>query len=511
MKSLVVTGILLIAAVAAADPPPRVDLRVIPSRSAMHPAGAIGTSPLTPRTRTRPDVPGGGGAAKPGGGGTWTDPVVQTSYPAPFAASLLTSSEGIGADGVAPPDTNLAVGDTQVVETVNLEYAVYDKSGTQLTTAAPIHTIFTGLGGMCETSDGGDPIVLFDGQAHRWFVSQLEYNSNFSSNLLCTAVSATSDATGAWYLYEWDFGSDLPDYPKIGVWPDAYYFSANVFWMGAFFLSADACALDRNAMINFQNATGVCFTSSSPSLLPASLDGATAPPAGAPGLYLRLNGSSAVALYRFHVDFVNINNSTFSSVSLPVAAIHQACGGKTCVPQPGTTQQLDSLGDRLMYRLSYRNFGTYESLLVNHSVQVRSSNNQTGVRWYEIRNPFGAATVAQQSTFAPDTSRYRWMGSLAQDKQGNILLGYSASSATLYPSIGYAGRLATDPAGQLSGEFVSLFGTGSQTMNRWGDYSSMAIDPVDDCTFWYANEYLVTTGTSWHTRVESLRFPSCVP
>jgi hypothetical protein len=341
-------------------------------------------------------------------------------------------------------------------------------------------------------------------------VSQLEYNSNFSSNLLCTAVSAGPDAiTSAWYLYEWDFGSDLPDYPKIGVWSDAYYFSANIFWMGAFFLASDACAFDRNAMINFQPAVGVCFSSSSPSLLPASADSATPPGPGEPGFYVRLNGSSAVTLYKFHVDFVNTNNSTFSGVSLPVAAIHQACGGRTCVPQPGTSQQLDSLGDRLMYRLSYRNFGTYESLLVNHSVQIRSSSNQTGVRWYEIRNPNGAPAVAQQSTFAPDTTRYRWMGSIAQDQQGNMLLGYSASSSSLFPSIGYTGRLATDPSNQLSGEFVSTFGTGSQTLNRWGDYSSMAVDPVDDCTFWYANEYLVTTGNSWHTRIESLKFPGC--
>src|SRR5439155_2716610 len=143
---------------------------------------------------------------------------------------------------------------------------------------------------------------------------------------------------------------------------------------------------------------------------------------------LRTNGSSALALYRFHVDFVNTNNSTFSGVSVPVTAFHLACGnGGTCVPQPGTSQPLASLGDRLMYRLSYRNFGTYESLLVNQSVQVRSSSNQVGVRWYEIRNPFGTPVVTQQSTFSPDTTRYRWMGSMAQDKQGNLLVGYSSS------------------------------------------------------------------------------------
>ena len=508
--ALAAAGISVTAATALADPPPRVDMRVIPSRSVSAPGGAkINSSPLTPRTRVRPDVPGGGAGSRPGGGGTWTDSVVQTQYPNPFAATVLTSSEGIGSDGVAPPDPNLAVGDTQVIEIVNTEYSVYDKAGTQLTAPVPIHTLFTGLGGMCETQDGGDPIVLFDQMAHRWFISQLEYNSNFSSNLLCTAVSTSADATGGYTLYEWDFGSDLPDYPKIGVWRDAYYFSANIFWMGALFLASDACAFDRNAMLNAQPAIGVCFSSSAPSLLPASVDGATPPPAGEPGFYLRLNGSSGVTLYRFHVDFVNTGNSTFAGVTLPVAAIHQACGGGTCVPQPGLTQQLDSLGDRLMFRLSYRNFGTYESLLVNHSVQIRSSSNQTGVRWYEIRNPHGAPTIAQQSTFAPDSSRYRWMGSIAQDKQGNMLLGYSVSSSTLFPSIGYSGRQAGEPLNQLESEFVSTFGTGSQTMNRWGDYTSVAIDPADDCTFWYVNEYLLTTGSSWHTRIESVKFPSC--
>jgi hypothetical protein len=501
------------ATAAMAEAPPRVEMKVIPSRSASRPGGAnMGSSPVTPRNRPRPDAPGGGGSARPGGGGSaWTDAALQSSFPNPFAPALLTSSEGIGADGVAPPDTNVAAGDTQVVEIVNMEYAVFDKTGVQLTAPLPIHTIFTGLGGMCEAQDGGDPIVLFDQQAHRWFISQLEYNSNFSSNLFCTAVSQTADAiNGGWYLYEWNFGSDLPDYPKVGVWPDAYYFSANLFWRGSFFLAADACALDRNAMINFQDATGVCFSSSSPSLLPASADGATPPPAGAPGLYIRTSGSSALALYRFHVDFVNTGNSTFTGVSVPVAAFHLACGsGGTCVPQPATSQQLDSLGDRLMYRLSYRNFGTYQSLLVNQSVQVRSTSNQVGVRWYEIRNPFGTPAVYQQSTFAPDTTQYRWMGSMAQDKQGNLLVGYSSSSSSQFPSIAYSGRLTGEPLNQLESESVSLFGTGSQTLNRWGDYSSMSVDPVDDCTFWYANEYLVTNGNSWHTRVESLKFPGC--
>ena len=511
---MVVAGVAVYSSAALADPPAQP--RVMHANAVASPAnkrpGVIPDVAHEHMEIRKPELPGGGGGGgRGGGGGSWTDAALQTSYPASFAASLLTSTDGIPADGVIPPDANVAVGDTQVVEVVNTEYAVFDKTGTMLQAPQPIHTVFTGLGGMCETQDGGDPVVLFDQLAHRWFVSQLEYNADFSQNLLCTAVSTTADAMGGYVLYEWDFGNNLPDYPKIGLWPDAYYFSANMFWSGAIFLNAEACAFDRNAMINGQPAIGVCFSSSSPTLLPASLDGSTLPNAGAPGLYLR-NASNALALYRFHVDFTNINNSTFRSVSVPVQAFHLACGnGGTCIPQPGTTQQLDSLGDRLMFRLSYRRFATYESLIVNHSVQVRSTSTQVAPRWYEIRNPFGTPAVAQQSTFAPDTTRYRWMGAVGQDKQGNLLLGYSASSASLFPSIGYAGRLATDPANQLSSEFLSFFGTGSQTgYARWGDYTSMAVDPVDDCTFWFVGEYLVTAGSfNWHTRLESLKFPGC--
>jgi hypothetical protein len=458
----------------------------------------------------KPDSPGGNGGGRGGGGGTFTDSALQTSYPSGFAPTLVRSIEGISADGTVPPDANLAVGSTQVVEVVNTEFAVYDKSGALLLGPAPIHTLFTGLGGMCETNDGGDPIVFFDQVAGRWFVSQLEYNNTFTTNLLCTAVSTSADATGTYVLYEWDFGSNLPDYPKIGVWPDAYYFSANLFYRGSIFQGADACALDRSAMVAGTDATGVCFSSSQASLLPASLDGSTLPDPGEPGFYVGL-GSSALTIYKFHVDFVNINNSSFTSVSRPVAAYRQACGGGACVPQPSTTMQLDTLADRLMYRLSYRRFATYESLLVNHSVQIRSSSNQSGVRWYEIRNPNTSPVIYQQSTFAPDTTRYRWMGSVAQDKQGNMLLGYSAGNATLFPSIGYSGRLATDPINQLEAEGPYFVGSGSQTTySRWGDYTSVAIDPVDDCTFWFAGEYLPATGVfNWHTLLESFKFPGC--
>jgi hypothetical protein len=192
---------------------------------------------------------------------------------------------------------------------------------------------------------------------------------------------------------------------------------------------------------------------------------------------------------------------------MSVASFSEACSGGACIPQPGTTQKLDSLADRLMYRLSYRNFGTYASLLVNHSV---TAGSVTGVRWYELRDSGAGPTVAQQGTYAPDSS-YRWMGSIAQDKQGNIAAGYSVSSSSLQPSIRFATRAPSDPAGQLSGEVNLLSGTGSQSgHSRWGDYSSISLDPVDDCTMWFTTEYLGQNGDFiWSTHIDHFKLGTC--
>jgi hypothetical protein len=220
-------------------------------------------------------------------------------------------------------------------------------------------------------------------------------------------------------------------------------------------------------------------------------------------------GSNNLNLFKFHVDFATPSNSTFTGPTvIPVAAFTPLCNGGTCVSQPGTTQKLDSLADRLMYRLAYRNFGTHESLVVNHSVVAGSSG---GVRWYELQNPNGTVTVAQQSTFAPD-SNFRWMGSIAMDKSGDMALGYSISSSSTSPSVAFTGRAASDPANTMQAETIAASGTGSQNggLNRWGDYSAMQIDPVDDCTFWYTQEYMKTTGSfNWNTRIVNFKFPNC--
>jgi hypothetical protein len=518
---LIVSAVALWNVPLRAETPPRAEITVVNAEAhalsaplrdfvPFAPGLPAPASPVIALRKPGGSRPGGGGG---GGGTSWSDPDLQQSYPASSLPAATLTFDGIGANGSIPPDTNLAVGATQAVEVVNTEYAVYDKStGARTLGPAAVHTIFTSLGGMCGSSDGGDPIVLYDQGAGRWLISQLEYNSSFSSNLVCVAVSTTSDATGNYNLYSFNFGGNFPDYPKFGVWTDAYYFSANMFRNGSSFIGAQACAFNRSAMLNGSPAAAVCFQGGTSvySLLPAHLDGGTSPPAASPDFYLQFV-SNALNLYKYHVDFATPANSTFTRSTLAVGSFHEACGGGACVPQSGTTKQLDSLGDRLMYRLSYRNLGSYESLLVNHSVQVSSANNQTGVRWYEIRNPGTTPTVYQQSTFSPDASVYRWMGSIAQDKQGNMLLGYSSSNASLFPAIGFTGRLASDPLNQMEPEGLIWAGGGSQTTySRWGDYSSMAVDPTDDCTFWYATEYLPSTGVfNWKTHVASFKFAAC--
>jgi hypothetical protein len=443
------------------------------------------------------------------------DPVVQVGSVTPFTPPVTQGFEGLGNGQYgfsvtsAPPDTEGTVGATQYVQWVNTSFAIFNKStGALIAGPTAGNTLWSGFGGGCQTNNDGDPIVLYDKIANRWVFSQFSVST--TPYLQCIAVSTTSDATGTYNRYSFQY-SNFDDYPKMSAWPDAYYETFNMFAGGTTFVGADACAYDRNAMLAGSTATQVCFQqgTSVGGLLPSDLDGATAPPAGSPN-YMVYFGTNNLNLFKFHVDFTTPANSTFTGPTvINVAAFSPLCGGGTCVPQPSTTQQLDSLADRLMYRLAYRNFGTHESLVVNHSVVAGSGG---GVRWYEIQNPSGTPTVAQQSTFAPD-SNYRWMGSVAMDQAGDLALGYSVSSSSVSPSVRFAGRVPTDPASTLESEVNIVSGTGSQSGNslsRWGDYSAMQIDPVDDCTFWFTEEYMKTTGSfNWNTRIANFKFPGC--
>jgi hypothetical protein len=434
---------------------------------------------------------------------TLTLPLVDTSPGLNF--------DGISADGVAPPDTNGSVGDNvtnQYVQIVNTEYAVYNKTtGAVILGPTAIDTIWSGFSGACSTGNGGDVNVLFDKAAARWVVGQL--GPGFTS--YCVAVSTSDDATGSYARYEFDFGSNIPDYPKLGVWPDAYYWTSNTFQNGSNFIGAMPCAYDRASMLTGGAANAICFQESSSvaSLLPSDLDGSTPPPSGEPNVYVELLDTSDLGLFYFHVDFSNPSNSTFTGpTTVPVASYNEACGGGTCIPQAGTSQQLDSLGDRVMFRNAYRNLGGTEYLVVNHSVTAGSS---VGVRWYQILSPSGTPTVAQQGTFAPD-STFRWMGSIAMDQSGNIAMGYSASSSSIHPAVRYTGRVPSDPSGMMESEDSIIEGAGSQTggLTRWGDYSGISIDPGDDCTFFYTTEYIPSNGSfNWNTRIASFKFIGC--
>lgn len=446
------------------------------------------------------------------------DPVRQALAPITTGSPTTgLSFEGLGQGqygfGVQyiPPDTNGTVGATQYIQWVNASFAIFNKTTGALIAGPTLgNTLWQGFGGGCQTNNNGDPVVTYDKLANRWVMSQFSVST--TPYLQCIAVSQTSDATGAWYRYSFSYGnSDFDDYPKMGVWPDAYYETFDMFLNGQTYIGPDACAYDRNKMLAGLAATQQCFqlSASIGPLLPSDLDGATPPPSGSPN-YMLTFGTNTLSMYKFHVDWTNPANSTFSApIGIPgVAAFNPLCGGGQCVVEPGG-YTLDSLGDRLMYRLAYRNFGTHESLVVSHSVVAGSSG---GVRWYEIQNLSGTPMLAQQSTYAPD-STYRWMGSVAMDQAGDLAVGYSKSSSSVYPSVAFAARLASDTPSTLQAETVVVSGTGSQNYNsnnRWGDYSAMQVDPVDDCTFWYTQEYIKTTGSfNWNTRIANFKFSNC--
>jgi hypothetical protein len=453
------------------------------------------------------------------------DPVLQ-ARPAPglalTAPATVANFDGIGQGftgpsgtfvvNSAPPDTNGAVGPNHFVEIVNTDFAVFNKSGTPLFGPVPINTLWSGFGGNCQVQNDGDPVVSYDRIADRWILSQFQVSTLPFQQ--CVAVSATSDPTGSYFRYVFTYTDGFPDYPKMGVWPDGYYITYNVFNnSGTAFLYSKACAFDRAHMLTGAAAIQECFntTSSFGGLLPSDFDGRILPAAGAPMPLVALGATSTtLALWKFHSDFTTPANATFTGpATLTVPVYSEACAPSgTCIPQSGGGS-LDSLSDRLMYRAAYRNFGDHESIVVNHAVTVGSS---VGVRWYELRGVTTTASLFQSGTFAPDAS-FRWMGSAAMDQAGNIAIGYSVSSSSIKPQIRVTGRLAGDPAGTMTqGETTIVAGAGAQgpTLSRWGDYSSLSVDPIDDCTFYYSNEYIPANGTfNWRTRVASFKLSPC--
>jgi len=419
---------------------------------------------------------------------------------------------------VAPPDTTGDLGPNHYVQWVNLRYAIYTVSrdaSNQITGFIPVagfpkngNTLFQGFGGRCESDNDGDPIVQYDQFADRWILTQFAVSATPYTQ--CVAVSTSPDPTGTYYRYSYSFARDFNDFPKMGVWRDGYYITYNMFKSGRSFSGANVCALERDKMLVGAAARQICVkTTAAHSIEPADIEGSTLPPAGSANPMLSI-GTTALQAWRYSVNWAAGTGTLTGPTAVSGAAtFSRACGGGTCIPQPGTSQQLDSLGDRLNYRLSYRNFGTHESMVINHPV---ATGGTSAIRWYELRNATSTPTVFQQGTYSPDAT-YRWMGSAAMDKAGGIAIGYNVSSSSVVPSIRYAYRAAGDPASALGNETNILVGGGSQSGNqlaRWGDYSTISVDPVDGCTMVFTTEYLPATGNyNWSTHIASFKLSSC--
>ena len=374
----------------------------------------------------------------------------------PSIPSPILSFDGIpvGGAGPWPPDTSGAAGLTQYVQTVNNGYEVFDKAtGTSVLGPLVIQSLWSGFSGPCQ---GGHsdvpnwPVVLYDRLADRWVITRIVSDgaNPDSTNVECVAVSTTSDATGSYRRYNFVLGTNIYVYPKFGIWPDAYYLLTEVYSQNQVFLGFQPFALDREKMLNGQTPTyitpGILSISAARyRILPVDLDGSTLPPSGAPATFLGFPGNGQYNVYHFHVDFVAPNNSTWTTFATPAAAsFAPLCPqNDSCVPPKDTTLRLSGLGNFLMPRLAYRKFTDHESVVGNLSV---NANNVAGIRWFELRDVTnGPVTVFQESTYQPDTT-WRWTGSAGMDRMGNMALGFRASSAIIYPSIRYTGRLATD-------------------------------------------------------------------
>jgi subtilisin-like proprotein convertase family protein len=468
------------------------------------------------------------------------DPTVQGALgdgPNVMPTPIVSFDSTIGCGGCAPPDPNGDVGPNHFVAMGNSQFQVFSKTGTSLLGPANINTLWAGFGGACQTRNDGDPVVIYDQLDDRWILTQFTSAAPFFN---CVAISTSPDPTGTYFRYAFSTGNNFPDYPKFGMWNDALYISTREFagGSGGPFAGVGAYAVNRAQLVAGNPAAQLISLLASPAsaggafnvgdgLVPTDLDGAQLPPVGSPNYFIGSMDQGgpysapqdALVLWKFIADFATPANSTFTLANtIPVAPIDTIpafCGGtRACIPQQGTTHMVDHLGyrQRPLFRAAYRNFGSHQSIVTNQSVEA--SPTMSGIRWWEIRSPNSSPVLFQDATYAPGLTDgiHRWMGGIAMDTVGNIALGYSASSSTIFPSVNYTGRLASDPINTMpQGEAQIKVGTGSQTsLNRWGDYSDMVVDPLDDCTFWYTSEYVpVTSATGWRLRIGSFKFPNC--
>ena len=446
------------------------------------------------------------------------------------AAPAIASFDGLGVGfdgpqgpemGRNPSDNSLAVGPDRIVQIVNSRLAVFSKKGAVLYGAVPTNTIFSGFGGPCEERLNGDAVARYDQLAGRWLIIMPIFNRIIGRPdepyAMCYAVSQGADPMGQYYRYE--FRRKLfPDYPRPAIWPDGYYIPSS---SGDNVIQKHACVADRANMLKGREASEQCIVVEGVGFLNSTdLDGPNLPPAGAPNILMAAGGSQlrrilqddAIYAWQFRVNWSDPSKTRLSEpVKIPVAQYHYLCGGELtrCVPQPGTAIRLDAQGDKIMQRLVYRNFGDHESIVAVHSVDTAAGGG--GVRWYEFRlNTRRDPVLYQQGTYAPDRF-YRWMASPAMDRAGNIAIGYSFGGGSNFAGQRFAARLAGDPLGQLTlHESTLVEGAGAQTDgNRWEDYATTAMDPSDDCTFWYVGDYYKAGAATYSTRIGAFRLPGC--
>ena len=511
-----------------------VEADVSPPLSQMAAAPLSATTRMTVIPRPLPTKPRTG--APVAGGASALPPASLTSGPL-INVTVGWNVEGVGNGAtnncpnvagitVAPPDTNAAVGDTQVVQWVNLCYAVFDKTtGSKILGPIKGNAFWTGMKSFCALNNAGDIIIQWDKANHVWVASQNMFNP-FGT---CVAISQTADATGAYNRFAFT-QPGFPDYPKWGLTPNVYYQTQNDFGTGAAFVGVNVCAYDAVAMrAASKKAKQICILDNSngtlfdDSMLPADNDYPASATSTAPEVLLgsidNVNPGSNVYYYTMTVNFRK-GTATLSGVNggnpIPVPTYRLGCSGfGACIPQPSAgSELLDSLGDRLMYRLAHQsNSNGTESWLVTHDVNDTAA---MAARWYEFQAASGSTSVSlHQSGQTPDDGEYRWMGSVAKDQFGDIALGYSRSSGAAgdFPSIYLSGQTAGESLGTTDAESLIFRGSGSQfnTGSRWGDYSSMALDGADSCSFWYTTEYYSADGSfAWQTRVAGpIKFPSC--
>ena len=515
------------------EPPPQAAARAgrggAPNRG-----GAPRANPGTPPITEPPDIPPAGVA------------VEQHSQGSKSPAALVASFDGLGFGFMGPQgpgrgaalDNSLAIGPNEIVQTINgagiavytKKGAKYDNTGTVLYGAVPSRTVFQGFQGPCSTANFGDVVVRYDQLAGRWLfvmpIFQRIQNRPEEPYSVCYAVSQTDDPLGEYYRYE--FKRKLfPDYPRPAVWPDGYYVPTST---GDTVVQKHDCIVDRARMLKGEDATEQCLIIDGVNFLNnADVDGSTPPPAGAPNIMMAAGGTQlrgmsehddhyfqddGIYYWKVHVDWQNPQNTHADGpVKIAVAPYHYLCNGQlsNCVPQPGTETRLDSQGDKLMQRTIYRNFGDHQAIVASHSVNS-SPGKAGGVRWYEFRlDPAGNPALYQQGTYAPDAN-FRWMGSAAMDRAGDIGIGYSYGGPTEFVGQRFAARQAGDPPGQLTlKETVLAEGHGVQQRgNRWVDYPTTAMDPSDDCTFWYVGDYFKEGATALSTKIGGFRVPGCL-